>query len=419
MSFSKPLRAVSVALAFQLSLGAAAASDVVLDKLNACAEIERLRLNIDSSAGYPVKQCRSPSSELETLIWSSAPSAVRGRCLMQEPPSPWLEGFACSLTIIGKARQLVCFREASLESVEEYKRHFRSKYEAPTRAYIAEASQCEVSNGDASSGTESLIPQPLAQIAKNEISFSMLLDGKPQPDSQVVHAFASIDPLVAGSDGLAIEYVSMLLNGEIGQPATPEQGQTIGSWMMRMTEEPVAKSAEAQGENIGGLPFVHWNAEVSLTRSYEKSLSGKDKVQRLRTLKFEFVELLEEMGLQEIDRYELEEMLGGVSLEDVLDSARAAPYGWRQKGGEPIGETRATMLIGTAKPWCRGSSGALLALVTVLPPPGNSYRDHGQIGVTLAAAGACAQAADAFERFTKNVRRRVEEEVAETLRYAD
>lgn len=382
------------------------------NQLNDCNAVAKLYKALRQN---DLPGCTAPTDAVSLQILSRVNTDTVGVCLLKQSPVDSLAGFRCIRSTIGEFAAVTCYRLAKADEIERYQQNYRDDYAAVVQRYRNESAECSMSNGDAATAQNSLLPPLLAPIARFEFGSIVGLGTASPPDSAMVHGFATIDPMLGDRLPSAIEFVEMTVGRGVYQsPYTRER--SVGHWAIGIDEarefdEQITKAYQQQG-----APFQFNSRAFAIGRSALETLSQDEKLEILAGLHEDVAFALRVEGLEEFDDDEIEELLGRNKQAVIRELMANSPYAYRNSAGANLAPSL-RILVGEDDPKCtQHGQGAMMVYLLAFQPIPQVKSDYGEAQVIVAGMGACGdRSRSSTRRYMDELLMIAEDDLVESL----
>jgi hypothetical protein len=192
-----------------------ARTEIRLDKLTECDDIERVYSLLKAQPTVALSDCRAPRGRLESALVLRTGGDASPLCFLRTSPAAFLNSFSCvrfnSKPATGAA-EVTCFRAAALPDIRAYKEYYAERFAKIESNYLAAAEKCSVSAGDSASAAISNFPPGASMLARFELGFITSLGSGRPSDSMIFHGYGETDPAIGPGAPSAIEVVQVIVN---------------------------------------------------------------------------------------------------------------------------------------------------------------------------------------------------------------
>jgi hypothetical protein len=406
----------SAALVLWILAASSAHSEIRLDKLNDCGDIERVYLSLKAHPLVSPAECRAPRDRLELALAARAGSNASPLCFLRTSPATFLNSFSCvrfnSRSATGAA-DVTCFRAAALSDIRTYQEFYAERFARSEANYLAAAQKCSVSAGDSANAAPSNFPPIASMLARFELGFVTSLGSGRPSDSLVFHGYAETDPEIGAGAPDAIEVVQMIVNSPV-KLSVPSIVKKVGNWTIEVEDLATAESDINRQFAQSGAPIRFSFNIYNIVREGPHTMSRSAKEALMSSLHDSVTTELETEGFAELSEAEMKQQTGK-SADDLLRQITS---------GLPFGHDPRIRLTGTFRilvketglPCARGERGAVAAYLMGTQPIEGVQRDFGSILFMVGRLGACSVSSDA-RAFAKNLSDHAIEEIGDALNH--
>lgn len=361
---------------------------VYLNKLTACDDIETLFGSLRSGKNDP--ECSSANDDVTVAILAKlSPMDASRICVLARPPANFLRGFHCFMPPAGSGADLTCFRAMQSVDIARYKEVYKDRFSTPVLSYLAEASQCTVSNGDSGQAQATLMSPFLAFVANFEFGFVVSLGQAQPPDSLMIHGYATTDPDMDDDTGntTAIEFVQILAG--ISKATTNTVSRQLDGWTIEIDEGDEPDQVLNDSYRDAGVAAWIDSRQFDLESSSIPSVPQEEKRRILRSLQSAVGGGMKEEGFEEFDVED--DIKSAKKLAEMFDVlSKRQPYGLR-KGAQEVLSKHLKVYMKFNRRYCTGSSddGMLIVYVFALEPREGVGKDFGGIVAAIMSFGSC------------------------------
>lgn len=394
--FPTPRSAALLCAACMLAASSAHAQ-VVLDKLNACADIERVYAGLRAEPAASPADCRSPRAGLEAALVSRMAGART--CFLGSSPAPFLNGFSCFRVVNQETGrytpELTCFRAASMVDVQHYKDEYKTRFAPIESTYLAASKTCAVSNGDSSVAATSLFPPTMAAIARFQLGFVTLLGSNRPADSSVFHGFGQTDPAIRDGLPSAVEVVYVLVNAT-ARRSVPLETRSAGAFRVEVDDTAGFERDLNEQFRRAGAPMRSSIMGYTLERDGAHGMTLSAKISLIGSLHDSVADMLADEGFDQLSDAEIRDATGKRREDLLAEYTRSVPFGSRDSvtAQKPVPSFR--FLFNDTELRCmRNGRGAIMIGLMGFEPRQGVQRDFGSIALLVNRLGACAEGVEA------------------------
>jgi hypothetical protein len=372
-------------------------AELVLDKLTACNDIERVYTTLKAQPRVALSDCRPPRDGLESALASRAGAGASQLCFLRTSPAAFLDSFSCVRFISNTATpaaDVTCFRAASLRDIQAYKEQYAERFARIESQYLAAAQKCAVSGGDSSNSAPVLFPPVASMLARFQLGFSASLGSGRPSDSSIFHGYGETDPEIRTSAPSAIEVVSVIVNSP-ARHSVPVNSRTVGDWLLQVDDTATLEREMNERYARADPPMRFSVIGYNLAREGPHGMTASAKLSVTGSLHDSIAEELQADGFEQLSESELRRQTGKSSEELVRDITRnSVPFGSRDHSVKFSNSFR-MLLKETGLSCTRRGRGAVAAYLMGTQPFAGVQRDFGDILLIVARMGACSANSEA------------------------
>lgn len=357
-----------------------ARAEIELDRLTSCEELGNIRSSLHTES-LP-QQCRNAASPLENLILEKTGELSKSLCILEETPSPMLNGFTCFVDFKHLGHSLFCVKPVQASEIYNYQENYKNQYSQKVIDYLIQISKCPVSNGSATQASLSNTPYLAATISKFQFGFISPLGTGIKTSDYVQQGYATIDKnLNINSD--AIEYVNFLIDGKYPEK---EKFITIGEWMLNIDHSEDADNILNQEFKRNSAPIKATGTSYTL-KNVSTEQSDDSKLQTLDTLINSIANTLKDEGFKDKTK---ESMPPGGMKELIKRVKDSTPPGLADISKQKIGENVRFLINTTTQTCTKNNSGAIAFTIASIEPNPEVSSSFGSINLVAMSLGKCA-----------------------------
>ena len=371
---------------------------LVLDKLTACADIERVYTALKAAPKVSPSECRPPRAGLEATLASRAGAGASRLCYLRASPAAFLDSFSCvrfiADTATSGAADMTCFRAAAMRDVQDYKERYAERFARIESQYLAAAQKCAVSAGDSGNAAPVIFPPVASMLASFQLGFVASLGSGRPSDSSVFHGYGSTDPSISGSAPSAIEVVSVIVNSP-ARRSVPLSSAAVGDWLLEVDDTATLEREMNDRYADAGARMRFSVASVNLAREGPHGVTQSAKLALTSSIHDSIARELEADGFEQMSESEILRNTGKSSKEIAREMGmNSVPFGSRDRGVR-LSESFRMLLKETGFSCTRQGRGAIAVYLTGTQPTAGVERDFGDITLIAARMGACSYNSDA------------------------
>jgi hypothetical protein len=310
-------------------------------------------------------------------------------CFLRSAPAEFIEGFSCLRTSSKPGFELICFRSADPDDIDAYKSNYIELYSKKVKEYLNSSSKCHASNGNTTLIGPSTFPSILTIISKYELGFISPLGEGRAPRSIIQHGYATTDPQITGDIPSALEYVYMLVDGNIYKPE--EKKQLVGDLAIYASRDIDLDNEINNKMQKLNIPFKVNAMSYRIEGGGTTDQSNSEKNKFIHNIKASITSDLEDEGFEDIPEDVFEENTGKSYEEVVKEINGSIPFGAKQYKPLVVSENLHFM-INQRRPSCTEEhKGAIAIYLSSLEPNPAVKSDYGSINIMVAGLGSCSR----------------------------